>query len=83
MDDGDLKNAIDELERCTESIDKQTELLKQQQEALSRLVKTSKTGQGQAGVKEPHRPDDDRAQLAAKVCNPVGACAPAELTSSG
>ncbi|KAK0717664.1 hypothetical protein B0T26DRAFT_740949 [Lasiosphaeria miniovina] len=36
--DQEIKDAIEELNRCTDAISKQTEALKQQQEALDRLV---------------------------------------------
>ncbi|KAK0630957.1 hypothetical protein B0T17DRAFT_490680 [Bombardia bombarda] len=42
FNDQDLKDAIDELNRSTEAISRQTETLKQQHDALDRLVKGSR-----------------------------------------
>lgn len=47
VNEDEIRTAIEELNRSTASIVKQTETLRQQQDALSRLVKKSSEGQAQ------------------------------------
>jgi len=70
LGDGDIQQAIEDLDRCTESINKQAELLKQQQNALARLVETADKAtkaREDVSLQEAYRWDSKRKQLAAKV----------------
>ncbi|KAK7735956.1 hypothetical protein SLS53_007335 [Cytospora paraplurivora] len=64
--DQELKDAIDELARSTEAINKQTETLRQQQDALSRLLTTNgKSGGARSDLeaKRLYKWDTDRKHL--------------------
>lgn len=66
LTDQELKDAIDELARSTEVINKQTETLRQQQDALSRLLTTSGKSRGARSdleAKRLHKWDTDRKHL--------------------
>lgn len=64
--DLEIQNAIDELHRSTEAINKQTEILRQQQDALSRLLSTTgKFGDARSDleVRRLHKWESDRKAL--------------------
>lgn len=66
LSDQEIQDAIDELSRSTDAINKQTEQLRQQQDALSRLIASSgKNGDARADleVKRLHKWDTDRKSL--------------------
>lgn len=66
----EIRGAIEELKRSTDAISKQTETLRQQQDALSRLVK--KTAESDARRQEfeharQRRSESERKRIAAEV----------------
>lgn len=70
MNEGDIKTAIDELKRSTESISKQTGTLRQQQEALSRLVKKSTGNDARRqdlDTSRQRKADSEQKRIAAEV----------------
>lgn len=66
----DMKTAIEELKRSTSAITKQTETLKQQQDALSRLVNKSTENDARRRdfeLSRQRRSEADRKRIAAEV----------------
>ena len=70
VNEDEIRTAIEELNRSTASISKQTETLRQQQDALSRLVRKS----GEAGalrrdleLARQRKSETDRRRLASEV----------------
>lgn len=66
----DIRAAIEELKRSTDSISKQTETLRQQQDALSRLVKKSAETDARRQDFEyarQHISESERKRIAAEV----------------
>lgn len=70
VNEDEIKKAIDELNRSTASITKQTETLQQQQDALSRLVKKGVENEARRRALEDARrqkSESDQKRLAAEV----------------
>lgn len=70
VNEDEIRTAIEELNRSTASIVKQTETLRQQQDALSRLVKKGIEGQAQRQDLEAtrqRRAELERKRLAVEV----------------
>lgn len=68
--DQDIEDAIEELTRSTAAINKQTEALRQQQDALSRLISTNgKTGDARSNlqVRRLHKWESDRKAINSTV----------------
>ncbi|KAF5021275.1 hypothetical protein F66182_6673 [Fusarium sp. NRRL 66182] len=63
VNEGDIRAAIDELNRSTATISKQTETLKQQQDALARLVKKRDEAESQRRNLEETRLDKTKSTL--------------------
>lgn len=71
----EIRKAIEELNRSTASITKQTETLRQQQDAMSRLVKKTNESQAQRRELEESRQrksESERKKLAMEVSENVG-----------
>jgi len=70
LNDQDIQVAIEELKRSTVAIEKQTESLKLQQNALSMLVKGNERlhqGQSQANKNQQRKWDVERGNISASV----------------
>lgn len=70
VNEEDIRTAIEELNRSTATISKQTETLRQQQDALSRLVKKRAENEAQRRDLESTRlrqSESQRKKLAAEV----------------
>lgn len=71
LSDEELRTAISTLNHSTEAVAKQTEALKLQQDALSRLVKSSeknRDGREDMELKQAQKWDTERKAAAAAVC---------------
>ena len=75
LNDQELQNAVEELKRSTTAIEKQTEALKLQQNAMASLVKINKrTNQARAHTEkgQVRKWDVERGQINAAVGIPYG-----------